>query len=122
MALSWKHQCKELVDVMWNMEDALPFRVPVNLRDFPDYTRYVDHPMDLQTIREQLQVGNYASPADFAKDVRLIFDNSKNYNTNKKSRIYAMTIRLSAKFEECFGAVLKSYKQRRSSSSKSTLK
>ncbi len=29
----------------------------------------------------------YHVPNDFANDVRLIFTNSKNYNTNKRSRV-----------------------------------
>ena len=119
VALSWKQQCKELLEMIYNTEDAQPFRAPANVQELPGYERVVDHPMDLQTIREQLQVGNYSSPADFAKDMRLIIENSKNYNTNKKSRIYAMTIRLSVAFEEHFAPILESYKRRHSSSSKS---
>lgn len=43
--------------------------------------------MDLRTVKEDLLGGNYDDPLDFAKDVRLIFQNSKNYNTNKRSRV-----------------------------------
>lgn len=117
-ALSWKQQCKDLWDTLNQSEDAGPFREPVNILDEPNYLQTIDHPMDLQTVREQLQVGNYATPMDFAKDVRLIFDNSKNYNTNKKSRIYAMTVRLSAIFEEHMRNILTSYKHRKTVSSK----
>ena len=99
-ALSWKQQCKDLLETLNQSEDAGPFREPVSILDVPDYLQVIDHPMDLQTVREQLQVSNYATPSDFAKDVRLIFENSKNYNTNKKSRIYAMTVRLSLLFED----------------------
>ena len=53
---------------------------------------------------------------DFAKDVRLIFENSKNYNTNKKSKIYTMTLRLGAVFEEHIRDILNSYKQRKNTS------
>lgn len=45
--------------------------------------------MDLMTIKEDLIGGNYASQAAFIKDMRLIFTNSKNYNTNKRSRVSA---------------------------------
>ena len=57
-------------------------------------------------------MGNYETPVDFAKDVRLIFENSKNYNTNKKSRIYAMTVRLSAAFEEHIRGILASFRRK----------
>ena len=62
-ALNWKQQCKDLLDKLRQMEDSEPFREPVNILDVPDYLQVIDHPMD------------------FAKDVRLIFENSKNYNT-----------------------------------------
>ena len=112
-ALSWKQQCKDLLETLNQSEDAGPFREPVSILDVPDYLQVIDHPMDLQTVREQLQVSNYATPSDFAKDVRLIFENSKNYNTNKKSRIYAMTVRLSLLFEDHIRNILASYKHRK---------
>jgi len=108
-----------LLDTLHQSEDAAPFREPVSILDVPDYLQVIDHPMDLQTVREQLQVSNYATPMDFAKDVRLIFENSKNFNTNKKSRIYAMTVRLSASFEEHIRSILASYKHRKNTDSKS---
>lgn len=43
--------------------------------------------MDLGTVSETLAVGNYENPMEFAKDVRLIFSNSKAYTPNKKSRV-----------------------------------
>lgn len=43
--------------------------------------------MDLSTVRENLNAGFYQDPIEFAKDVRLIFTNSKAYNTNKKSQV-----------------------------------
>ncbi|EEC15316.1 WD-repeat protein, putative, partial [Ixodes scapularis] len=65
-----------------------------------DYVNIIDVPMDLGTVRDRLQRDRYPSPTEFCKDMRLIFANSRNYNTNKKSRIYSMTIRMSAMFEE----------------------
>lgn len=43
--------------------------------------------MDLRTVKEDLLGENYESPIEFAKDMRLIFQNSRNYNTNKRSRV-----------------------------------
>lgn len=43
--------------------------------------------MDLRTVKEDLLGGNYESPLEFAKDMKLIFTNSRNYNTNKRSRV-----------------------------------
>lgn len=52
-----------------------------------DYRDIIDTPMDLGTVMETLSGGNYENPIEFAKDVRLIFSNSKAYTPNKKSRV-----------------------------------
>jgi len=43
--------------------------------------------MDFSTVKETLEAGNYTSPLEFYKDIRLIFCNSKAYTPNKKSRV-----------------------------------
>lgn len=63
------------------------FRMPVDQLEHPDYYQVIDTPMDLRTVKEDLLGGNYESPLEFCKDMRLIFINSKNYNTNKRSRV-----------------------------------
>jgi bromodomain and WD repeat domain-containing protein 1/3 len=61
--------------------------MPVDQLEHPDYYQVIDTPMDLRTVKEDLLGGNYQSPLEFCKDMRLIFTNSKNYNTNKRSRV-----------------------------------
>ncbi|XP_017020203.1 bromodomain and WD repeat-containing protein 3 [Drosophila kikkawai] len=106
----WRADCRQLLDLMWARTDSMPFREPVDTIEFPDYLEIIATPMDLRTVKEDLLGGNYDDPLDFAKDVRLIFQNSKNYNTNKRSRIYAMTLRLSALFESHIKTVVTSWK------------
>ncbi|XP_063080594.1 bromodomain and WD repeat-containing protein 1 isoform X2 [Cavia porcellus] len=96
----WKRQCKELVNLIFQCEDSEPFRQPVDLVEYPDYRDIIDTPMDFGTVRETLEAGNYDSPLEFCKDIRLIFSNAKAYTPNKRSKIYSMTLRLSALFEE----------------------
>ncbi|XP_062934566.1 bromodomain and WD repeat-containing protein 1 [Cynocephalus volans] len=97
---NWKKQCKELVNLIFQCEDSEPFRQPVDLDEYPDYRDIIDTPMDFGTVRETLEAGNYDSPMEFCKDIRLIFSNAKAYTPNKRSKIYSMTLRLSALFEE----------------------
>ena len=47
----------------------------------------VENPMDLTTIMSKVEGDIYSTPNEFAEDVRLIFSNSKAYNTNKRSRV-----------------------------------
>lgn len=85
--MDWNRECRELLELLWQCDDSTPFREPVDVIEHPDYHQIIDTPMDLRTIKEDLLGGNYTNPEDFAKDVRLIFTNSKNYNTNKRSRV-----------------------------------
>ena len=52
----------------------------------------IAEPMDLSVVEERLQSEVYLSPVDFCKDVRLIFNNSKKYNTKKKSKVSEETL------------------------------
>ncbi|XP_074069963.1 bromodomain and WD repeat-containing protein 1 isoform X2 [Macrotis lagotis] len=97
---NWQRQCKELVNLIFQCEDSEPFRHPVDLVEYPDYRDIIDTPMDFGTVRETLEAGNYDNPLEFCKDIRLIFSNAKAYTPNKRSKIYSMTLRLSALFEE----------------------
>lgn len=83
----WKDQCKQLLELLWGSDDSQPFREPVDTLEHPDYLQIIDTPMDLLTIKEELIRGNYETPMNFARNVRLIFQNSRNFNTNKRSRV-----------------------------------
>uniref|UniRef100_A0A672TUQ4 Pleckstrin homology domain interacting protein n=1 Tax=Strigops habroptila TaxID=2489341 RepID=A0A672TUQ4_STRHB len=126
---SWKKQCQELLNLIFQCEDSEPFRQPVDLLEYPvsileqegllekrnaslseDYRDIIDTPMDFATVRETLEAGNYESPTELCKDVRLIFSNSKAYTPSKRSRIYSMSLRLSAFFEEHISSILSDYK------------
>ncbi|XP_015744769.1 bromodomain and WD repeat-containing protein 1 isoform X2 [Python bivittatus] len=106
----WKKQCMELVNLIFQCEDSEPFRQPVDLEQYPDYREIIDTPMDLGTIKETLEAGNYDTPMELCKDVRLIFSNAKAYTPNKRSKIYSMTLRLSALFEEKTRRVLSDFR------------
>ena len=107
--VDWKEECKDLLEILNQSNDSDPFREPIDILYVPDYLQVIDYPMDLQTVGEKLVANNYATPSEFAEDVRLIFENSKKFNPNTESRIYAMTDRLSFLFEEQFRTILSSY-------------
>uniref|UniRef100_A0A673KRE5 Bromo domain-containing protein n=1 Tax=Sinocyclocheilus rhinocerous TaxID=307959 RepID=A0A673KRE5_9TELE len=107
---AWHGQCKELLRRMMASSDSEPFRQPVDLFAYPDYRDIIDTPMDLGTVSETLMGENYENPMEFAKDVRLIFSNSKAYTPNKKSQIFSMTLSLSAFFENQIISIISDYK------------
>uniref|UniRef100_A0A4W3I8I6 PH-interacting protein n=1 Tax=Callorhinchus milii TaxID=7868 RepID=A0A4W3I8I6_CALMI len=107
---SWKACCKNLLNLIFQCEDSEPFRRPVDLFEYPDYRDIIDTPMDFGTVQETLEAGNYETPLELCKDVRLIFSNSKAYTPSKKSKIYSMNLRLSALFEEHISSIISDYK------------
>ncbi|XP_055492061.1 PH-interacting protein isoform X1 [Leucoraja erinacea] len=107
---AWKERGRELLELIFQCEDSEPFRRPVDLFQYPDYREIVDTPMDFGTVKETLEAGNYETPMELCKDVRLVFSNSKAYTPSKKSRIYSMSLRLSALFEDHISSVISDYK------------
>ncbi|XP_052432071.1 bromodomain and WD repeat-containing protein 3 [Carassius gibelio] len=107
---AWKDHCKRLLDYMFECEDSEPFRDPVDPREYPDYSNIIDAPMDLGTVRQTLEEDRYENPIDLCKDTRLIFANAKAYTPSKRSKIYSMTLRLSAFFEESIRKIISDYK------------
>ena len=98
--VDWKEECKNLLEDLDQSEDS----------DESDYRQVTDHPMDLKTVGEKLQVGHYATPSEFAKDVRLIFEKLKKCNPIRK---LSETIELSILFEDNIRHILDSYKRRK---------
>ena len=45
-----------------------------------DCRKFVKHPMDLETIDNKLEDGDYDDPGEFASDMRLMFKNCHTYN------------------------------------------
>ncbi|XP_033002928.1 bromodomain and WD repeat-containing protein 1 isoform X3 [Lacerta agilis] len=107
---TWKKQCMELVNLIFQCEDSEPFRQPVDLDQYPDYREIIDTPMDFGTVKETLEAGNYDTPMELCKDIRLVFSNAKAYTPNKRSKIYSMTLRLSALLEEKMRRIISDFR------------
>jgi hypothetical protein len=107
----WKRDCNELLDEMFANPLSEPFREPVSEIEYPDYHRFIATPMDLSTVRESLLIGEYQTPVDLQKDVALMFRNSKQYNTDSKSKILTITTKLEAWFEKRMSRLLHDWRR-----------
>ncbi|XP_047247287.1 bromodomain and WD repeat-containing protein 3 isoform X1 [Girardinichthys multiradiatus] len=107
---AWKEHCRHLVNYIFDCEDSEPFRQPVDPENYPDYLDIIDAPMDFGTVKRTLEEDRYENPIELCKDTRLIFANAKAYTPNKRSKIYSMTLRLSAFFEEQIRTIISEYK------------
>ena len=63
----WQSTCSSILK---KVEDQLGqslsiFNAPVDVKIYPEYSKYVDKPMDLGTIRGRLEKGIYRDPQEF---------------------------------------------------------
>ncbi|KAG1675364.1 Bromodomain adjacent to zinc finger domain protein 2B [Nymphon striatum] len=70
----------KVVSELENHDDAWPFLLPVNTKQFTTYKKIIKKPMDLSTVKTRLQDGQYKCKEDFIQDVTLIFDNCETFN------------------------------------------
>uniref|UniRef100_A0A0A9E128 GTE913 n=1 Tax=Arundo donax TaxID=35708 RepID=A0A0A9E128_ARUDO len=77
-----------------------PFLAPVDVVKYniPDYFDIIKQPMDLGTVKKKMNAGMYATPRDFAADVRLTFSNAMTYNPINND-VHVMAKTLSSTFE-----------------------
>ena len=61
------------------------FLEPVDHAFFQDYLVVVKRPMDLRTLKENLEGGNYSTREEFYSDAKLIFDNAVLFNKDRDS-------------------------------------
>ncbi|OXU30225.1 hypothetical protein TSAR_013142 [Trichomalopsis sarcophagae] len=72
--------CKILLEQLEQQDEAWPFLLPVNTKQFPTYKKIIKTPMDLSTIKKKLQDCVYKSRDDFCADVRQMFINCEVFN------------------------------------------
>nr|CAD7588559.1 unnamed protein product [Timema genevievae] len=72
--------CRILLEDLESHDEAWPFLLPVNTKQFPTYRKIIKSPMDLSTIKRKLQDLIYKSREDFVSDVRQIFNNCETFN------------------------------------------
>ncbi|KAI1077349.1 hypothetical protein F5B20DRAFT_572297 [Whalleya microplaca] len=74
------NQLLHLLNDLQNHPSAWPFLNPVNKDEVADYYEVIKEPMDLSTMETKLEADQYATPEEFIRDARLIFDNCRKYN------------------------------------------
>ena len=72
-------------------EHSFPFLAKVNRREAPDYYDVIKSPMDLGTMARKLKSMQYRGKIEFARDLKLIWDNCLYYNSDPASiyRVHA---------------------------------
>mmetsp|Transcript_10114 Transcript_10114/g.15830 ORF Transcript_10114/g.15830 Transcript_10114/m.15830 type:complete len:130 (-) Transcript_10114:575-964(-) len=78
----WAKKCKNMVKYLQSHKHCWIFNQPVDhvQLSIPDYPEVIKRPMDLGTVRTNLEAGLIAHPQQFHDDVLLTFENAMRYN------------------------------------------
>ncbi|VDP85670.1 unnamed protein product [Echinostoma caproni] len=97
----------QLHEEISNDKHAEPFIAPVDpvVLHIPDYFQVIKEPMDLTTIRNNLEDGKYSDPWQVVEHFRLMFNNAWLYN-KKTSRVYKMCSKLAELFQSRIDQVM----------------
>ena len=98
--------CSQVIRDLFNKRHeayAWPFYKPVDVKalGLHDYFDVIKRPMDLGTIKNKLEGGKYSASAEFADDMRLMFQNCLTYNPPEHD-VVAMANKLRQVFENRF--------------------
>ncbi|KAK1354746.1 hypothetical protein POM88_048002 [Heracleum sosnowskyi] len=107
-------KCSAILSKLMHHKNGWVFNKPVNavaLR-LPDYHRIVKRPMDLGTVKSNLENRLYGTPLDFKKDVKLTFDNAISYN-EEGDDVHTMATDLLDLFEKLFESAYEKYEVER---------
>jgi hypothetical protein len=96
--------CLRVLKEIMKMKDARAFLLPIdklwNPESIPDYFEIIKQPMDLGTIRQRLESGEYGTdPEAFRRDVRLVWSNAMSYNP-PDTEYYVIAKNLNEIFEQ----------------------
>ncbi|XP_010444571.1 PREDICTED: transcription factor GTE7 isoform X2 [Camelina sativa] len=102
--------CGQILVKLMKHKWAWVFNTPVDVvgLGLHDYHVIVKKPMDLGTVKLNLDKGLYVSPIDFATDVRLTFNNAMSYNP-KGQDVYIMAEKLLDHFDGMFNPAFKKF-------------
>jgi hypothetical protein len=91
----------KLLQSMIQRSDTEPFRVPVDWKGMGlfDYPTLIKKPMDLGTVKRNINGRKYKSIPEAAEDIRLVWTNCMTYNQDG-SDFFLLAKNLSKKFEE----------------------
>ncbi|CAD2214441.1 bromodomain protein [Angomonas deanei] len=75
-----KEHCLTYIQKLWDADTLAMFHHPVSATEVPDYYTVIKCPIDLSSIKEKIEKGEYEADADVEADVALMITNALEYN------------------------------------------
>ena len=72
--------CKDITDDLIKCPLCIPFLLPVDTKEVPNYLSVISEPMDLGTVKRKLNDGKYRSSNDWVNDIMKIWSNAEKFN------------------------------------------
>lgn len=93
---NWKNDSILILDKICHHQDSKPFIYAVDeiKDDAPNYKKIIPNPMDLTTLRLNIETGVINTPFKFTKDLYLIWLNAQKYNQSAHHPIHKAAKRL----------------------------
>jgi len=100
-------RCVAVLSALGKHKDAEAFLDPVDWEalGLSDYPEIVKRPMDLGTVEQRLDAGQYATVSDLAADVALVWDNAMVYN-GEDNWVHQAALKMKAVAERKFAPLL----------------
>jgi len=97
----------KVLQSMIQRSDTEPFRVPVDWKGMGlfDYPTLIKKPMDLGSVKRNINARKYKSIPEAAEDIRLVWTNCMTYNQDG-SDFFLLAKNLSKKFEEKYSKLV----------------
>ena len=101
-------QCSKILQFLMGHKDADPFLNPVDWKNMNllDYPKVVKTPMDLGSVKQKLERGDYSSAKEFRHDTTLVWTNCMTYNADG-SDYYLIAANLKKVFEEKYAKMIR---------------
>ena len=100
----WDNKCREILKTIMEHPLSVEFSKPISelldKADFENYRRICPEPMDLKTLKNDLNAKKIESKEMFCRKFKLIFENAIKFNGDKNSIITGMAKYLLKKFEK----------------------
>jgi len=104
-------RCRQILKEMQDGDVQKIFAVPVDpiALGIPQYFDYIETPMDLGTIQTKIDNNAIDSPEEFARLVRLTFENAIKFNSLPDNIVHITARNLLVLFNKKFGTIDKAY-------------
>lgn len=107
----YMERCSQILQEMQEADPQKVFALPVDpvALGVPQYPEIIKNPMDLGTIETRMDSNEVDSPDEFARLVRLTFQNAITFNTLPDNPVHILARHLLGVFNKKFGTIDKSY-------------